>query len=51
MCALFSAAVHDFKHPGQNNLFQQNTKTKWATRYSDISILENMHISAAFELL
>jgi len=49
--AYFSAASHDFKHPGTNNEYAQNMQLDIAIRYNDISILENMHVSEAFNLV
>lgn len=46
-----SAAIHDFQHPGFNNSFLINSRNKLAMLYNDISVLENFHISAAFNLL
>lgn len=47
---LFSAAIHDFKHPGKNNFFLINTYSPLALLYNDKSVLENHHIAAAFSL-
>ena len=48
---LIACLCHDFKHPGQNNLYQINAKTKYAMRYNDISVLENYHVSQTFKVL
>ena len=48
---LISAVIHDLRHPGRNNLFQQNTLSKMAIRYNDQSVLENMHLAVAMEKL
>ena len=48
---LIACLCHDYKHPGQNNLYQINAKTKYAMRYNDISVLENYHVSQTFKLL
>jgi hypothetical protein len=48
---LIACLCHDFKHPGQNNLYQINAKTKYAMRYNDISVLENYHASQTFKVL
>jgi len=45
---LLAAVIHDVKHPGRNNTFQINNKTKMAMMYNDTSVLENMHVSTAF---
>lgn len=51
MALYFSAAVHDFHHPGVNNNFLITTKSSLAILYNDNSVLENFHLSAAFEIL
>jgi hypothetical protein len=52
LSGLFIAAIiHDFKHPGLNNAYHINKKTTIATRYNDISVLENFHVSAAFKVI
>ena len=48
---LVACLCHDYKHPGQNNLYQINAKTKYAMRYNDISVLENYHVSQTFKLI
>lgn len=48
---LLSAVVHDVKHPGENNTFQANARTDLALLYNDHSILENRHISHAFQVM
>lgn len=48
---VMAAAIHDVGHPGMNNLFQSKTMAPLALRYNDKSILENMHVSLAFELM
>lgn len=46
-----AALVHDFKHPGTNNIYQINFMTDIALTYNDISVLENYHIAESFKLL
>jgi hypothetical protein len=46
-----AAAIHDYKHPGTNNVFQIMTGADAALRYNDRSVLENMHVSESFLLL
>jgi hypothetical protein len=46
-----AACVHDYQHPGVNNLFLQHSMDPVAFRYNDASILENHHIAATFELM
>ena len=43
--------IHDFKHPGLNNGFLINTAHEIATKYNDISVLENFHIAEAFNII
>ncbi|CAK0861549.1 unnamed protein product [Prorocentrum cordatum] len=50
MC-LLAAAIHDVGHPGTNPLFHVTTMSELAIRYNDKSILENYHISLAFETM
>ena len=51
-CALYLSCIcHDYKHPGLNNNFLIETKNPIAIKYNDISVLENMHISEAFNLI
>ena len=51
LAILTAACVHDFEHPGVNNIFLSKTQHPIAIRYNDQSVLENYHISAAFEVL
>jgi len=43
--------VHDYEHPGVNNLYLINSADKLAIRYNDESVLESHHIAAASDLL
>jgi hypothetical protein len=52
MISLFVAAcVHDYEHPGVNNVFLANIQDPIAVRHNDISVLENHHIAASFALM
>jgi hypothetical protein len=51
LACLTSACMHDFEHPGVNNQFLVNMVDEKALRYNDISVLENHHIAASFELM
>lgn len=51
LAILTSAAVHDFEHPGVNNIFLAKILDSKAIRHNDISILENHHIASSFELM
>lgn len=57
-----AAAVHDYEHPGTNNIYNINAGTMYAIRYNgklhhnllrklDKSVLENHHVSAAFTVM
>ena len=48
---ILSGSIHDFEHPGYNNMYLVNSKHKFALRYNDISVLENHHVAASFKLL
>ena len=48
---LVGALCHDYKHPGTNNIYQINTRSKYAMRYNDTSVLEMYHIAQAFKEL
>mmetsp|Transcript_11371 Transcript_11371/g.17442 ORF Transcript_11371/g.17442 Transcript_11371/m.17442 type:complete len:1263 (-) Transcript_11371:420-4208(-) len=45
---LLAAVIHDVNHPGRNNAFQTNARTRLALLYNDCSILEHRHLSHAF---
>eukprot|EP00349_Pseudokeronopsis_sp_Brazil_P002326 CAMPEP_0202972114 /NCGR_PEP_ID=MMETSP1396-20130829/33502_1 /ASSEMBLY_ACC=CAM_ASM_000872 /TAXON_ID= /ORGANISM="Pseudokeronopsis sp., Strain Brazil" /LENGTH=215 /DNA_ID=CAMNT_0049702179 /DNA_START=1064 /DNA_END=1711 /DNA_ORIENTATION=- len=52
LAALFiSSAAHDVDHPGNNNVFEQKKRSKLATLYNDVSVLENHHAATLFFLL
>ena len=48
---LISAIVHDYKHPGVNNGYLQNSGSDLALLYNDQSVLENYHVSQTFKLI
>ena len=48
---LVAALCHDFKHPGTNNAYNINARTKYAMRYNDLHVLESYHISQTFKVL
>lgn len=48
---ILSAAIHDFQHPGFNNLFLVNSNDLLAIRYNDKSVLENHHLAASFSIV
>ncbi|KAK3740955.1 hypothetical protein QZH41_017795 [Actinostola sp. cb2023] len=48
---LTSALCHDLDHPGYNNAYQINARTELATRYNDLSPLENHHCAVAFDIM
>jgi hypothetical protein len=48
---IVGAIVHDLDHPGTNNPYQINAKTRLALLYNDISVLENHHCATAFDII
>ena len=46
-----SAIIHDYRHHGFNNNYLIKTKDDLAIRYNDVSVLENYHVSAAFNII
>lgn len=48
---IVGGAVHDFDHLGWNNAFLIETQHNWAITYNDISVCENHHIAAVFEIV
>ena len=46
-----SAIIHDYGHPGLNNNYLIRTKDNLAIKYNDISVLENYHVSEAFNII
>mmetsp|Transcript_7813 Transcript_7813/g.7278 ORF Transcript_7813/g.7278 Transcript_7813/m.7278 type:complete len:245 (+) Transcript_7813:1383-2117(+) len=51
LSAFIACLVHDYEHPGYSNQFVIRTKHPLAIRYSDISVLENHHLAAAFNIM
>jgi len=51
MVTRMSLTVHDFEHPGVNNVFLTKIQDPIAIRHNDISVLESHHIAASFELM
>jgi len=49
--ALVANMMHDYEHPGYTNHFVIRTKHPLAIRYSDISVMENHHLAAAFNVM
>jgi calcium/calmodulin-dependent 3',5'-cyclic nucleotide phosphodiesterase len=45
---LLAGLAHDVNHTGRTNTFEVNRKSKLATVYHDISVLEQHHASTAF---
>ena len=48
---LMAAAVHDFEHPGLTGDHLVATGHQWALLHNDRAVLEQHHLSAAFQLL
>lgn len=52
ICSMVLASgVHDYEHPGYNNMYLINTKDTLALRYNDISVLESHHIASSSALM
>ena len=51
MSCLISATMHDYEHPGVNNAFLVMMNDQIAVRHNDVSVLENHHLAASFELM
>jgi len=51
LAALIASVIHDFQHPGLNNVFLQATKHDYAITYNDISVLESHHVAASWKVL
>jgi len=51
LAALLASAMHDYDHPGLNNMYHIKTGAYLATLYNDRSVLENHHCASVFELL
>jgi hypothetical protein len=51
LSAIIAACVHDLSHDGTNNEYHCATRSELAITYNDASVLENMHVAAAFRLL
>ena len=49
-CAFIAAVIHDFMHPGTNNMYSVRTYDEHAIVYNDNSVLENYHLSEAFRV-
>eukprot|EP00792_Barthelona_sp_PAP020_P004563 TRINITY_DN2207_c0_g1_i1.p1 TRINITY_DN2207_c0_g1~~TRINITY_DN2207_c0_g1_i1.p1 ORF type:complete len:695 (+),score=53.72 TRINITY_DN2207_c0_g1_i1:32-2086(+) len=47
----FAAFIHDFGHPGTSNVFHINSQTQLALLYNDKAILENHHMSSAWQMM
>ncbi|XP_067934399.1 dual specificity calcium/calmodulin-dependent 3',5'-cyclic nucleotide phosphodiesterase 1B-like isoform X2 [Watersipora subatra] len=48
---IIAALIHDYEHTGTTNNFHIMTSTPLAMLYNDKAVLENHHLSAAFELM
>ena len=48
---IVGGACHDHEHFGYNNNYLIETKDEIATRYNDVSVLENHHVASTFAIL
>jgi calcium/calmodulin-dependent 3',5'-cyclic nucleotide phosphodiesterase len=48
---IIGGIAHDYEHKGWNNGFLVETSHDWALTYSDISVCENHHVAATFEVI
>ena len=48
---VLSGAAHDLDHPGTNNMYEIQRKSKLATLYNDKSVLENYHAASFFSMV
>lgn len=48
---IIGGGIHDFGHQGYNNSFLIETQHSWALRYNDVSVCENHHVAAAFQMI
>jgi len=48
---VFSGLCHDINHTAHSNLFEVNSLSKLATRFSDSSVLERHHIATTFKVI
>eukprot|EP01134_Creolimax_fragrantissima_P000837 CFRG0837T1 len=51
LAAIVAAMIHDFQHPGVNNAYLVNSRSAEALLYNDHSVLENMHLTKAFQVI
>ncbi|KAI9189613.1 hypothetical protein H9P43_001046 [Blastocladiella emersonii ATCC 22665] len=51
MAIFVAAAIHDYDHPGFNNLFLINTQDPRSILYNDRAVLENHHLASSFNIL
>ncbi|KAJ1512083.1 High affinity cAMP-specific 3',5'-cyclic phosphodiesterase 7A [Coelomomyces lativittatus] len=49
--SLIAAIIHDYQHPGFNNVFLVATSDRLALMYNDQAVLEHFHCAAAFHLM
>lgn len=51
LACLIASLTHDFQHPGVSNNYLVRTRHELSLKYNDKSCLENMHLSATFQVL
>ena len=48
---LMAGVVHDYGHPGNNNMYISKSRHPIALRYNDTAVLEMHHVASAFRVL
>ena len=48
---VFAGLCHDVGHTARTNIFETNSLSKLAVRYSDRSVLESHHLAMTFKIL
>ena len=48
---IIGGSIHDYDHPGFNNVYLIETNDELAFKYNDVSVLENHHLACSFAIL